>query len=33
MASVPDPRDDPASLVAGRHITCFEEPDIILFVH
>lgn len=22
-------RSDPANLVAGKHITCFEEPDII----
>lgn len=24
-----DGRTDPANLVAGKHITCFEEPDII----
>jgi hypothetical protein len=22
-------RSDPANLVAGKHITCFEEPDVI----
>ena len=22
-------RSDPANLVAGKHVTCFEEPDII----
>ncbi|HEV8581312.1 MAG TPA: hypothetical protein VGX68_19780 [Thermoanaerobaculia bacterium] len=29
MAAAPDRRDDPANLVAGKHITYFEEPDII----
>jgi hypothetical protein len=24
-----DPRKDPANWIAGKHITCFEEPDII----
>ena len=24
-----DERKDPANLVAGKHITCFEEPDVI----
>ncbi len=24
-----DQRKDPANLIAGKHITCFEEPDII----
>jgi hypothetical protein len=28
MAGPPE-RNDPANLVAGKHITCFEEPDII----
>lgn len=27
--AAPDGRNDPANRVAGKHITCFEEPDII----
>lgn len=29
MAGPPNERHDPANLVAGKHITYFEEPDII----
>lgn len=29
MAAASDRRSDPANLVAGKHITYFEEPDII----
>jgi hypothetical protein len=24
-----DARKDPANLIAGKHVTCFEEPDVI----
>jgi hypothetical protein len=29
MAVAQNRRSDPANLIAGKHITCFEEPDII----
>ena len=29
MAVLHDERTDPANLIAGRHVTYFEEPDII----
>lgn len=29
MALARDGRTDPANRIAGKHITCFEEPDVI----
>jgi hypothetical protein len=29
MAATLDPRNDPANIIAGKHVTYFEEPDII----